>query len=81
YVPGTERNVSLPPVESGDYAGTLCPDYPQRALWCVNEAAEAGGAVFNLLEFDLGKTRQVETLVIRALAQDGAGGIFAVMLE
>ncbi|MBO7406700.1 MAG: hypothetical protein J6V14_03635 [Clostridia bacterium] len=81
YVPGTERNASLPPSAGGDYAGTLCPDYPQRALWCVNEAAEAGGAVFNLLEFDLGKTRQVETLVIRALAQDGAGGIFAVMLE
>lgn len=81
FAPGTKRNVPLPSLKNGDYEGTLCPDYPQRELWCNNEAVEAGGAVFNLLEFDIGVTRRVERLTVVSKAQDGAAGIFAVAAE
>ncbi len=81
YAPGVKRGAGLPEIKDGDYDGTLCPEYPQRELWCRNEAAEAGGAVFNLLEFDLGKTRRIKCLTVVSKAQDGAAGIFAVATE
>ena len=81
FSPGVSRNASLPALKNGDYDGTLCPEYPQRELWCSNEAVEAGGAVFNLLEFDLGTVRRVKRLTVASKAQDGAAGIFAVAAE
>ncbi len=81
YSPGTERGAALPHLVNGDYEGTVCPDYPQRKLWCENAAAEAGGAVFNLLEFDLGTRRRIERITVTSNAQDGAAGVFAVSYE
>ena len=78
YVPGTPRPSVLPPVDGGDYADVVPPLYPTRSLWCRNRAVEAGCAVFNLLEFDLGVTRRVRTLTFIARASDAAGGVFGI---
>ena len=81
YQEGVKRPSVLPSVENGDYTDTLPPLYPSRDLWCRNLAAESGNAVFNLLEFDLGKRRHVETLRLVANAMDAAGGVFGIAFE
>lgn len=80
YTPGTPRPSILPPVDSdnGDYAETDLPLYPARSLWCRNRAVEAGCAVFNLLEFDLGTTRRISSITFIARASDAAGGVFGL---
>ncbi|MCQ2428872.1 MAG: hypothetical protein MJ192_00940 [Clostridia bacterium] len=78
HTPDTVRPSVLPPLAEDDYAETVPPLYPVRTLWCRNRAAEAGNAVFNLLEFDLGVTRRINTLTFIARASDAAGGVFGI---
>lgn len=81
YQEGVKRPSVLPRVGNGDYADTVAPLYPARDLWCRNLAVESGNAVFNLLEFDLGRPQHVETLRLVARAMDAAGGVFGIAYE
>ena len=51
-----------------------------RNLWCRNRAVGAGGAVFNLLEFDLGRVEKIKALTLIGKASDAAGGVFGVAI-
>ena len=80
YMDGVIRPSVLPSVEDSDYADTVPPLYPMRNLWCRNRAVGAGGAVFNLLEFDLGRVEKIKALTLIGKASDAAGGVFGVAI-
>ena len=80
YSTGVPRPSVLPPVGEIDYEDTTPPLYPARSLWCRNRTTEAGNAVFNLLEFDLGRIENIKTLTFIAKASDAAGGVFGVAI-
>ncbi len=78
YHPGVQRPGVLPRLTLQDYEETDLPRYPAYSLWCKNRAVQAGGAVFNLVEMDMGQQHTVEIMNMTARASDAAGGIFAV---
>lgn len=78
YKTGAVRPSILPELGEDDYLGIIPPDYPARDIWCKNKAVEVGNTVFNLLEFDLGETRDIKRLTLVAKASDAAGGVFGI---
>lgn len=81
YADGVARPSRLPSVGDSDYEHTVPPLYPERSLWCRNRTAEAGNAVFNLLEFDLGRVEKIKALTLIGKASDAAGGVFGVAIS
>ena len=47
---------------------------------CGTCGAATGGAVFNLLEFDLGRVEKIKALTLIGKASDAAGGVFGVAI-
>ena len=81
YVNGTERNLSpeMPYTTcDGDYPFTKPYIYPERRFWSYNRAIDVCNTVFNLIEIDLVKNRNLKELRVISLAADSAGGIYGV---
>ena len=68
------------PIETGtdDYASAMPPAYPQHYLWSRYHTTEVCDTVFNLIEIDLQKTRNLKELRILVKAAETAGGIYAI---
>lgn len=47
------------------------PEYPQHSLWSETKALQRNDTVFNLVELELGETRDLKELRIFPLQPDG----------
>ena len=68
------------PVETGtdDYSCAVPPEYPQHYLWTRNKTIEVGNTVFNLIEINLNRPRNLKELRISVTETVAAGGVFAI---
>ncbi|MBP5255540.1 MAG: hypothetical protein J6Z80_00645, partial [Clostridia bacterium] len=68
------------PVETGtdDYSCAVPPEYPQHYLWTRNKTIEVGNTVFNLIEINLNRSRNLKELRISVTETVAAGGVFAI---
>ncbi len=84
YVNGTQRNMcpEMPYTsDDGDYPLTKPYVYPERRFWSYNRATDVCNTVFNLVEIDLVKHRNLKELRIISLANDAAGGLYAIAAQ
>jgi len=76
--PRGERPALPVETETDDYASAMPPAYPQHYLWSRYHTTEVCDTVFNLIEIDLQKTRNLKELHIMVTAAETAGGIYAI---
>jgi hypothetical protein len=64
-----------------DWVEGVPPTFPQRQYWATCRVHSRSPALFNLIELDLRRPREVQALTLSALSTDAALGLVAVSVE
>ncbi len=79
--PGRHDLLPLLSESSGDWPRGEPPAFPQPEYWANCLAYPTASSVMNVVEIDLGRGAEVESLSVSALAADPALGVVAVSVE